>query len=72
MVDLDYFFYSVFPGPSFEERGTMTVPSVLATAWQFGDRTAWCMVNLLPQEQTARVDGKPVQLPPRQFVIAEV
>lgn len=72
VVDLDYFYYSGPPGPFHEERGTMTVPSVLATAWKHGDRTAWCIANLLPEEQTARIDGKAVHLPARQFVVTEV
>jgi hypothetical protein len=70
-LDLDYFAYNVFPGPMYEERGSMRVPSALATAWRYGARTAWLVANLLPGEQTVRVDGRVVALPPRNIVMIE-
>lgn len=71
-VELDYFHYNVFPGPSYEERGTLSVPGVLATAWSHAGRTAWCVANLLSEPQHVRIDGKPVMLAPRQIALIEV
>ncbi len=70
-VDLDYFVYNVFPSAHYEERGTMIVPSVLATAWDFQGRQAWCVANVLPQAQTVRVNGQSMTLPPRRVVLVE-
>jgi hypothetical protein len=70
-VDLDYFLYGVAPGPHYAERGSMRVPSVLAAAWQYSGRTAWLVANLVPAQQTARVDGKPISLPPRHIALVE-
>ena len=72
LADLDYFFYNVHNGPTFEERGTMTVPSALATAWQYQERVAWLVANLLPRQQAVRVDGKSIILPPRRIVMVEL
>jgi hypothetical protein len=66
-VELDYCFYNVFPGPTHQERGRMRVPSALATAWRYEDRSAWCLANLLDREQTVMVDGTELRLPARSF-----
>jgi hypothetical protein len=71
-VDLDYFRYNVFPGPSYKERGTMSVPSVLATAWRHDGRVAWCVANLLPEQQHVRIDGRAMLLAGRQITLIEV
>ena len=71
LADLDYFFYNVHSGPTFEERGTMSVPSALATAWQYRERVVWLVANLLPRQQAVRVDGKSIILPPRRIVMVE-
>ena len=70
-VELDYFLYNVFSGALFEEKGTMTVPGALATAWEYGGRTCWLAANLLPQRQVVRIDGKEVTLPSRRIVMVE-
>jgi len=71
-VALDYFRYNVAPGPSYEERGTLTVPAALASAWRHGERTAWLVANLLPEQQTIRVDGKELTLAARRIELVEV
>ena len=47
-VNLSYYTYNVGKGdPIYEDRGTMTVPGALASAWQHEGRTIWLVANLL-------------------------
>lgn len=66
-IDLGYFLYNVFPGRTFEERGRVTAPSVIATAWQHQGRAVWIAANVSSDAQTVRIDGKPVTIPPRKI-----
>jgi hypothetical protein len=71
-VELDYFLYNCFTWLKHDqERGSMSVPAVLATAWRHGDRTAWLLANVSSVRQHPRVDGPPFDLPARSVVFVE-
>ena len=73
LVDLEYRTVNVFHNdPIYEDTGTMRVPSALATAWQYGDRSIYLAVNLLDQPQTVGIDGAQYTLPPRQVQVIEL
>lgn len=69
---LGYYTYNVGKTqPIYGDRGLMTVPSALATAWQLDEKTIWLVANLLPEQQEARVDGRTLMLPPRKVRVIE-
>ncbi|HET7077876.1 MAG TPA: DUF6259 domain-containing protein [Chloroflexia bacterium] len=72
-VDLSYYTYNVGKGDAaiYEDRGTMTVPSALASAWEHDGRTIWLVANLLPQAQEIRVEGQTLTMPPRRIRVVE-
>lgn len=71
-VELDYLTYNVFKDdPFYEDRGRMRVPGALATAWEVEGRTIWLTANLLAQEQRVTIDGKEINLAPRQVQVVE-
>lgn len=56
-VSLDYFLYNCSQHtPHYEERGTVSVPSVLCSAWNYGgERAALLLINLQQEAQTVQV-----------------
>jgi hypothetical protein len=72
-ASLSYYTYNVPKDWAiYEDRGTMTVPSALASAWEHEGRRIWLVANLVPEAQEIRVDGKPLSLSPRQVRVVEL
>lgn len=71
-ITLDYFMYNCGRDlPHYEERGTITVPSVVCSAWSYrGERTVILFSNLQTEPQTVRltVDGLRYGLPDAQRI----
>ena len=62
-VELDYAALNMSTSErAYEDRGTMTVPGVLATGWQLDDRRLWLAANLSAAPRTCRIDGREVTL----------
>lgn len=71
-VALDYKTVNVsYSDPIHDDEGSMQVTSVLASAWQLGDRVVYLAANLLADAQTVSIDGKTHMLPPRKIQIIE-
>jgi hypothetical protein len=63
-VQLDYFLYNCAQNiPEYEDRGVMTVPTVLQTAWKYRDQSAaWLLLNIGPREVTIGLTLDPSML----------
>lgn len=75
-VELDYFLYNCAQNiPEYEDRGVMTVPTVLQTAWQYRDQSAaWLLLNVGRRETTIELTLDPcmlVDLQPGTYTLTE-
>lgn len=63
-VELEYFLYNCSQTMSeYEDRGAMTVPRVLQTAWRYRDHSAaWLLLNVGPREATIELTLDPSML----------
>lgn len=73
-VELEYFLYNCSQTVSeYEDRGVMTVPAVLQTAWHYRDHSAaWILLNVGATEVTVDLTLDPVsvrQLKPGSYVV---
>jgi len=71
-IELDYFLYNCAQNiPEYEDRGVMTVPTVLQTAWQFRDQSAaWLLLNVGREETRIELTLDPSidrRTPPRHL-----
>jgi hypothetical protein len=74
-VELDWFHYNgPQEWPSYEDRGTKTVPAVVHGAWRFRGKIAVVLVNISEDDLRVMVPLDPpveVDLPSRQVVVLE-
>lgn len=71
-ITLDFHTYNVPQhDPNYDARGEMTVPSVLASAWQLEGRAIWLVANVAPHAQHVLVDGRSVELPGRSITTVD-
>ncbi|HEV8462707.1 MAG TPA: DUF6259 domain-containing protein [Gaiellaceae bacterium] len=72
-VELDWFHYNgPQEWPSYEDRGTKTVPAVVHQAWRFRDKVAVVLVNISEQDLRVTVpleEPVEVELPSRRVVL---
>lgn len=72
MVELDYFRYNTFRDDGYEERGSMTVPAVVGTAWRLDGAVIWLLANPTRSTVDARVDGRQVTIPAKEIIVVEL
>jgi len=69
-VALDYFAYNMSTGESlYETRGRVSVPAVIARAWQHEGRTITLVASLVDGPQDVRVAGEMTRLGPREILV---
>jgi hypothetical protein len=76
-LNLTYYLYNCgHDQRGYEERGTMTVPAVLQTAWRYRhDGVAWLLLNLAEDERVIHVDLDPTEAglaPPAELRLTSV
>jgi hypothetical protein len=75
-IELDYFLYNCAQNiPEYEDRGVMTVPTVLQTAWQYRDQSAaWLLLNVGREETRIELTLDPSmidELRPGTYTVTE-
>lgn len=70
-VELDYFRYNTFRDGGYEERGAMSVPAVVGSAWELNGKVLWLLANVTAEPVTVLADGEQLTVPARDILVVE-